>query len=213
MKLPVQVTFRQVPESLAIKDLILTEAEQLDRYFSRIIGCRVLVESPHRSQRKGKLYHVRIEVKIPGKELVVKRDPGEHAAHTDVYLAIRDAFHEMRRQLQDYTKVRRGYVKHHEPSPHARVKTLFPTEDYGFLEEAGGAEIYFHRNSVLGQGFDALKIGDEVRFAESEGDEGRQASTVERVGAEGRHDFPHRRTASEEGEPSEAAAGSRSRAS
>ena len=41
-----------------------------------------------------------------------------------------------------------------------------------------GREVYFHRNSVLNDGFDGVKIGDRVRFAEEQGAEGPQASSV-----------------------------------
>jgi cold shock CspA family protein len=73
-------------------------------------------------------------------------------------------------------------VKVHEPTPYARVSKLFLHEGYGFLETADGREIYFHSNSVLEPGFDHLQIGTEVRFAEEQGAEGPQASTVAVVG-------------------------------
>jgi cold shock CspA family protein len=73
-------------------------------------------------------------------------------------------------------------VKAHELTPHARVTKLFPEENYGFLETPDGIEVYFHRNSVLGGGFDRLQIGMEVSFVEEEGEKGPQASTVRRVG-------------------------------
>jgi cold shock CspA family protein len=58
------------------------------------------------------------------------------------------------------------------------VVKLFPEEGHGFLESEDGREVYFHRNSVLGRGFDRLDIGNEVRFVEERGEEGPQASTV-----------------------------------
>jgi cold shock CspA family protein len=44
--------------------------------------------------------------------------------------------------------------------------------------------VYFHRNSVVDDAFDRLKVGSEVRLviAESEGVEGAQASTVTPIG-------------------------------
>jgi cold shock CspA family protein len=58
------------------------------------------------------------------------------------------------------------------------------------LETADRREIYFHRSSVLDGGFDRLKIGVEVRFAEELGEEGPQASTVQPVGESGHHELP-----------------------
>lgn len=182
MQLPIQITFRNIPESLPLRKLILDEAEQLDRFFPGILSCRVLVESPHRHSHKGNLFHVSIDLTVPGKELVVKRCPDEHSAHTDAYLAIRDAFREIRRQVQDHLRIRRGFTKHHEVTPHGRVRVVFPQQDYGFLETPEGREIYFHKNSVLNDGFTHLKPGDEVRFHETAGNDGPQASTVELVG-------------------------------
>ena len=60
----------------------------------------------------------------------------------------------------------------------ARVARLFPEKGYGFLETPDDREIYFHRNSVLDSAFDQLKPGTPVRFAEEQGDEGPQATTV-----------------------------------
>jgi cold shock CspA family protein len=88
----------------------------------------------------------------------------------------------MRRRLEDHSRRQRGSVKTHEGPPQARVSRLFPEEGYGFLETPDGAEIYFHRNSVLGAGFDRLEIGAEVRYVMEQGEKGPQASTVIIVG-------------------------------
>lgn len=104
------------------------------------------------------------------------------APHGDLYVAIRDAFAAARRRLQDYARRQRRAVKVHEVDPHARVHTLFPEEGYGFLETADGAEVYFHRNSLIRGAFDELAIGTEVTCVAEEGDNGLQASTVRVAG-------------------------------
>lgn len=65
--------------------------------------------------------------------------------------------------------------------PHGRVTDLFPGEGYGFVEDLDGLRVYFHRNAVLNDRFDALSVGSVVRYvlARGEGKEGPQASTVE----------------------------------
>jgi ribosome-associated translation inhibitor RaiA len=73
-----------------------------------------MVEVPHRHHRKGHLYHIRIDLTVPGAELVVKRDPPQHQAHEDIYVAIRDAFDSAERQLKEYAERQRGEVKTHE---------------------------------------------------------------------------------------------------
>ncbi len=182
MELPLQITFRGVSPSESIKAAIRERALKLDRFYDRIMRCRVVVDSPHRHQRKGKIYHVRIDLTVPGGELVVKQAPADHAPHEDIYLAIHDAFDEARRQLDDHVRRRRRQVKTRVGPPRARVRQLFKERDFGFLETSDGREVYFHRNSVLNGAFDRLEIGTEVRFAEGEGEKGPQASTVEVVG-------------------------------
>ena len=171
-----------MPPSEAIETHIVEKAGKLERFYEKITNCRVIVEAPHRRHHKGKLYHVRVDITVPGDELVVKREPSQHASHEDIYVAIRDAFDAARRELQDYARRRRGEVKVRENSPTARVTKLFPEEGYGFLETPDGRELYFHRNSVLEPGFEKINLGTEVRFAEEQGEEGPQASTVRIAG-------------------------------
>ncbi|MBA2663033.1 MAG: HPF/RaiA family ribosome-associated protein, partial [Bradymonadaceae bacterium] len=135
-------------------------------------------------------YRVRIDMSVPGEELVVSRDPGSSQAHNDLYIAIRDAFNAAERQLRSYSGKLREPRKHHEIEPHAVVLRMFPHEGYGFLMTPDGREVYFHENSVLNNGFGELNAGDEVRFSEVLGDDGPQASTVDAVGRHGKHIFP-----------------------
>jgi len=171
-----------MPSSEAIESQIREKAGTLERFYEKITNCRVIVEAPHRRHHKGKLYHVRVDIAVPGGELVVKREPSQHASHEDIYVAIRDAFEAARRELQDYARRRRGQVKVRENSSTARVTKLFPDKGYGFLETPDGRELYFHRNSVLEPGFEKINLGTEVRFAEEQGEEGPQASTVRIAG-------------------------------
>jgi len=206
MILPVQITFRNMEPSAAAEEWIREEAQKLDAFYNRIMGCRVVVELPSRHHKWGSLYHVRIDVTVPGAELVVDRQPSLHAPlqqiqearwtkhlevkvpHRELRQAIDDAFKAMGRRLQDFARRQRGDMKTHETAPRAKVSKLLPAEGYGFLETPGGREIYFHRNSVLDEGFDHLKIGTVVRFVEEEGEKGPQASTVQPV----RQRRPHR---------------------
>jgi ribosomal subunit interface protein len=179
MQLPLQITARDVSLSEAAQADIRAKAENLETYYNGIIGCRVVVEGPVRHHRKGP-FTVRIDLSVPGAELVVDRQADE-----DLYVAIRDAFDAARRRLEDYARRQRGEVKSREEPPRGRVSRLFPAEDYGFLETPDGREIYFHRHSVLHPGFDRLAVGTEVRFAEESGEKGPQATTVAIVGIPG----------------------------
>jgi len=178
MEHPVQITFRGLEPTDALAKAVEDRAYDLEQYFNKIQSCKVVVESSHRSHRQGNLYHVRVRLAVPGEEIVVSRDPAEHAQNEDMYLAINDAFKETVRRLEDYVRRRRGRVKEHVGPPRGRVVRLFPDEEYGFLEDAEGREIYFHRNSVLDGAFPRLEVGSEVRFAEEAGEKGPQASSV-----------------------------------
>ena len=182
MKIPLQITFQHVDRSPAVEDRVRKEAAKLDEFYDNIMSCRVVIEAPHVHHHKGKLYQVRIDLKVPDKELVTTHGHNLNHAHEDLYVAIRDAFDEIQRQLEDYARRRRGHAKKHEPPPHGRVSLLVPEEDYGKIETPEGREIYFHRHSVLEDAFDRLEIGSEVRFDEEKGDLGPQASTVKLLG-------------------------------
>lgn len=182
MQLPIQITFRNLDRSEAVEAKILGRAEKLNRYFARIMSCRVVVEAHHKHHHRGNHYHVRLDVTVPDGELVASRDPDEHHSYTDVYVAIRDAFDSMYRQLEEYARRERRETKAHETPPHGRIAEIYPAEDYGRIETADGRLVYFHRNSVVDADFDKLPIGAEVRFAEERGERGPQASTVYLVG-------------------------------
>jgi cold shock CspA family protein/ribosome-associated translation inhibitor RaiA len=168
--------------SEAIEELIRARAAKLDTFSDRITSCRVVVEPVARHQQHGNLYSVRIDLSVPGKEIVVTREPSQHTESRDIRISIREAFDSVRRQLEDYVRCRQGSVKTLETAPHARVSKLVPEEGFGFIQTPDGRELYFHRNSVLRQGFDQLEVGTEVTFVEEEGKKGPQASTVKPVG-------------------------------
>jgi len=206
MKIPLKITFRDMAPSPAIEANVREKAAKLDSLYDRIMSCRVIVRAPHRHHHKGKTYEVRIDLTVPGGELVINHapkrlaaaksiqgaepeenftelhEPSKHAAHEDVYVAIRDAFNAAGRKLQDHARRQSGQVKVHEPAAVARIVKLFPFEDYGFLQTPDGRELYFHKNSVLAPGFDRLEVGHEVHFAEELGEKGPQASTVRMAG-------------------------------
>jgi ribosomal subunit interface protein len=112
MKLPLEITFRGVERSLSLEERIRDKAAKLDRFCDCITGCRVVVEAPHNRHQKGNLFHVRIDVTVPGDEIVVNRDPHQHHEHEDVWIAVRDAFGAAQRQLQSYSRKRQGTGNH-----------------------------------------------------------------------------------------------------
>lgn len=178
MQLPVQVIFRNLESSDAIATRVQQSAAKLDKFYNRIIGCKVTVEAPHWHHHKGNLYSVRIDLTLPKGELIINRNPDKDHAHEDMYVAIRDAFDAAERKLKDYAETRRQEVKVHETPPHGRIITLLADDGYGFIETADGREIYFHQNSVLNGDFRNLQIGSAVQFVEEMGEKGPQATSV-----------------------------------
>ena len=96
--------------------------------------------------------------------------------------AVGDAFKRAGRQLQDQVRLMQGAVKSHQEAPRGRVTKLDKGTGFGFIETDDGLEIYFHKNSVLDDGFARLGVGTRVSFAEEIGEKGPQASTVKILG-------------------------------
>ncbi|MEA5572835.1 HPF/RaiA family ribosome-associated protein [Calothrix sp. UHCC 0171] len=111
MKDKLQITFHNVHASPVLEAKITESVNKLERFYNRIISCRVAVDTPHRNQNKGNLYHVRIDITVPNGEVIVNRNPSDDASHTDIYVAIRDAFEAARRQLQDYVGLQRDETR------------------------------------------------------------------------------------------------------
>jgi ribosomal subunit interface protein len=104
----IQITIRAVPHSDSLQDHVRKKAEALDEMYRRISGCRVIIDQSQKNKHQGKLFKVCIDVRVPGKELVVN-----HKENEDVYIAIRDAFNAIHRQLETYVQKHRGDVKRH----------------------------------------------------------------------------------------------------
>ncbi|HKZ97423.1 MAG TPA: HPF/RaiA family ribosome-associated protein [Hyphomicrobiaceae bacterium] len=183
MQVPLQVAFEHIAHVDYIEERVRQEAEKLEQFFDRITSARVVIGRPQHRHHKGDTYSVRLHLTIPGAaDIAISRDPAATGRHEDVQVTITDAFDAARRQLQDLVRKRQGHVKAHEAPPHGVISSLAPEHDHGFIAAADGREIYFHRNSVAEGGFDSLEVGQEVRFSESVGDKGPQATFVRPVG-------------------------------
>ena len=101
MQVPLQVSFRNIEKSDALDARIRAEANRLERFHPRIERCRVIVEETQaRHHVQGRAFAVRIEIRMPARELLAG------AEEADVYVAVRDAFTDMRRQLDHIAKER-----------------------------------------------------------------------------------------------------------
>jgi cold shock CspA family protein/ribosome-associated translation inhibitor RaiA len=176
-----QVSFDDLPVDEAVRDAVLRHVAELEDIYDRITGCHVVVALPHRHQLSGRLYSVRVDLVVPGAEIVVNRNHPLDHAHEDVYVALRDSFDAARRQLEDHVRHLRGAEKAHAPRSIGRVTQVFPLQGYGFLATPDGREIYFHQHALSEHDFRMLEVGSQVHFSEETGDEGPQAAHVQLV--------------------------------
>lgn len=155
----VQITIRDMPTSESLLSHLTKKAEKLEQFYHRIHRCRIVINIPQKHKHQGKLFRVCIDLSVPGKQLIVNRKLSE-----DIYVAIRDAFLAVERQLETYAGKIRGDVKTHDGVNFGYVKKLFADEGYGFIQSAEGEELYFSLSNVAYPQFDNLEIGDIVHF-------------------------------------------------
>lgn len=122
---PVQISFRKMRAAPALEQEIRSRVAWLDSFHPAVVGCRVVLEVPHRHRRHGRRLHVRIELSLPGGDVVVDHQPALAAVarsathksheldgrHKDASVAIHDAFVVARRRLEDAARRQRGDVK------------------------------------------------------------------------------------------------------
>jgi cold shock CspA family protein len=198
MDFPVQISYRNVGASPVVEAFVRKQAEKLTTFHHGIVRCRVVIDLNHQHLRRGNRFLVKVLVSVPGGQVVARNlaipqdtekllEAGRKfkkmevgAPQKELSLAVAKAFHSAGRRLQDLVREQRRQVKTHEESL-GQVVEIFPEGGYGFLETDDGRRIYFHRNSVLHGGFETLVPGTIVRFAEEQGEQGPQASTVQLV--------------------------------
>jgi ribosomal subunit interface protein len=103
MQIPLQITLRNLAKSETVEAEIRKKAEKLDRYHRHIVSCRVVVEMPSRHRQQGKEFVVRLDIKVPGSEIVINHDH-----HEDLYAALHEAFHAAQRRLEDHERTIAG---------------------------------------------------------------------------------------------------------
>jgi len=179
MEVPIQLNIRDVPEERhgQVEEKVRQRAAKLERFCDHIISCRVAIDRPHKFETSGNPFRIRIELTVPpGHDLVVRKEPGDFDLHTDLLTVVNGAFEAAERQLKELVERQRGEVKTHD-EPLALVTRLFREEGYGFLKTVDGRDVYFHQNAVV-DGWDRLQLGTQVRFEETMGDMGPQATSV-----------------------------------
>ena len=109
MQIPLEIVFHHMDHSDAVEKAVRQHVVKLERLCNEITSCHVFVKAPHMNQQQGNLFEVNVETRVPGTELVVSNNPGKIHAHEDAYVAIRDAFDAMQRQIKKWKTKERGH--------------------------------------------------------------------------------------------------------
>ena len=173
MKQPLQIRFLGMEPSEAVASSARKRADKLDRFCPDIMSCRVGIELTDKHQHLGRSFAVRVDVTLPDHELSVDRVHDE-----DAYVALREAFDDMKRQIEDAVRRTRGQTKQHATPLHGEVVRFADEGQCGFIRTPDGSEYYFGPGNVAGVPYEHLEVGTQVQFVPEVAGEGRQAKRV-----------------------------------
>ena len=112
MRVPIEITYRNVAKRDDIEQLIHDKADKLNEFHDGIVSCRISLEQDQESKRSVKQFHVRISLRVPpGKELVVHQKSNEEGSGESIRTVISDAFKTIGRQLKKLKQKQRAHVK------------------------------------------------------------------------------------------------------
>src|SRR5262249_26307630 len=121
MDIPLELSFHNMDSSDAMKAAVEEHVGRLEQFHDHIIGCRVVIEMPHKRHRTGQnIPDVHVILRVPGKELVVSREMARRVARknpADAYAALDNAFNAAVGQLKDYRRIIQGDVKYKSGEP------------------------------------------------------------------------------------------------
>jgi ribosome-associated translation inhibitor RaiA len=187
MEKPLQIAFKNLDNSPHLETLIRERVDRLERFFPRLIGCRVVVESRHKSSNAKAPLGISVELEVPGRPTIVAKKSDERRDSKGDFLAVvNQVFDAAQRQLEDVARVIARDVKQHEAAGETGcISQIEPLEDYGFVQIREGESLYFTRNAVVDGRFDDIKPGMMVHVtrATTEGPMGPQASSIRLQGA------------------------------
>jgi ribosome-associated translation inhibitor RaiA len=189
MERPLQIAFKNIASSEFIEALIRERVERLHRFHHSITGARVVVEVPYRSAEGGKTpIGIAVEIDVPGhKPIIAKGEQDRRDTKGDQTAVINRVFEAIERQLEQISAIMNREVKNHgmAAGDTGVVVRIFPEQDYGFVEVKDSPDLYFSRDVVGSDTFDAIRVGTVVHVtrSNSEGPMGPQASSVKLMGA------------------------------
>ena len=185
MQTELKIDFHGAQTSEALRQSIVEHVGRLEHVFGRFTACHVTIRAPGHRHQKGGLYELDVHITLPGgREIAVTHTSHQDRRHADLEFAVNDAFRRAKRILQDRVRDMQGHVKAHAEAPVGIVASYDEAAGYGFLRAGDGREVYFHKNSVVGEHVHPSP-GMRVRFHETVGEKGPQASSVHLLGKHG----------------------------
>ncbi len=107
---PFDVSFVDCDTSASTRELVEKHLTKLARFYDRITDCKVAIRIPHKHQHTtSRIFHVHVQLDVPGKRLAVSREPELNREHSDISMALRDAFQKIIRQLEDFIRTRKEH--------------------------------------------------------------------------------------------------------
>ncbi len=187
MQIAPEIVYHDVERSEWVESYVLERMRRLDKFAQGITRCHVTLTREQASRQKGNRYSVMVEVRVPPQhDLAIKKEKEIREMRTQLPAVINLAFAAIERQLKKTAALRRYELKDHNDEQSRGIVEQLLADGYGFIRTVdGNRQFYFHRNSVLHDGFERLAIGTEVRFSAEEGEQGPQASSVQIVGKPG----------------------------
>jgi ribosomal subunit interface protein len=180
MPAAIEIRFLGIAPSPAVEAAVQRKSARLGRFSQALMSCRVSIDAAHKHQHQGHPYRIRIDVTLPGHELVVDR-----VEHEDVYVALRHAFDSMRRQLAQTMQRRRGQIKKHSEPLHGAVIQIDAESRYGLIETPDGTHYWFSPENLAGMPFEHITLGTPVQFLPELAAQGLQAKRI----SVGKHHF------------------------
>ena len=173
------IAYRNLDPSPAIEALVSRRIAALEQRHHRITGCEVTMAAPQKRKLHGRVFQVRLNLHLPGPDLMIKREVAQGSARDDLVLAVNRAFSAAEKALKHQKKVMNAVeVKHHPPVLHGEITELEPELGYGYLKADNGSEVYFQRDALTSDDWDKLAPGMRLRFREMQGEKGPYATGV-----------------------------------
>lgn len=100
-----EINVQDVPQAAYFRTWILRRVKKLAARHPDITKFRVAVDTPHRSQSKGRQYRVQIDIGVPGSELIASNH--SDSSSEKLIPALHEVFQRSERQLEEYRATRR----------------------------------------------------------------------------------------------------------